>query len=350
MLNLRTLYVVCLWPLLLSAAFAQGTGKTDPLFQGDSVIDLTITAPFPSLLKRRPNEEYLPGSITYTDVDGSVVTIDTGIRTRGNYRRQKRVCPFPPLRVNVDKPQAKGTLFHKQDKLKLVVHCRDNSERYEQGVIREYLAYRILNLLTDISYRVRLARITYVDSEGKHDDRTRYAFFIEHKNRMSKRIGLAEIKVPKIRTEQLEGPYSDLTSLFQFLVANTDFSPIAGPKGEDCCHNSTLFGNEGDPIHAVPYDFDMAGIVDAPYAEPNPRFKLKSVRQRLYRGRCRYNTYLEDSMQAFQLQRDAIFALIDGQPELTAKMRKRVRSFVEDFYEIIESDKQIQRQITSRCI
>jgi hypothetical protein len=350
MLNLRILPVVCLLPLCLSLASAQDTGKADPLFDNHSVIALTITAPFPSLLKRRPNEEYLPGSIAYTDVDGSEVKIDLGIRTRGNYRRQKRVCPFPPLRINMDKSQVKATLFDKQDKLKLVAHCRDNSGRYEQGVIREYLAYRILNQLTDTSYRVRLARITYIDSEGKHDDRTQYGFFIEHKKRMAKRIGMPEIRTPKIRADQLEGPYSDLTSLFQFLIGNTDFSPIAGPKGDDCCHNSTLFGNEGAPIHSVPYDFDMSGLVDAPYAEPNPRFKLKSVRERLYRGRCMHNSYLEDSMRKFQEEREAIFALIDGQAELTAKMRKQVRRYVEDFYEIIDSDKQVQRRITSRCI
>jgi hypothetical protein len=350
MLNFRTLPVLVLLPLFAPVAIAQDAGETDPLFSDHSVIVLTITAPMPSLLKQRPNQEYLPGIIEYTEADGSTVTIDTGVRTRGNYRRQKRICPFPPLRVNVDKSQARGTLFHKQDKIKLVAHCRDNSELYEQGVIREYLAYRILNLLTDISYRVRLARITYVDSEGKHDDRTQYGFFIEHKKRLSKRIGHTEIKTPKIRTDQLQGTYSDLTSLFQYLIGNTDFSPIAGPKGEDCCHNTTLFGNDGEPIYAIPYDFDMSGLVNAPYAEPNPRFKIKRVTQRLYRGRCMYNVHLDDSMRAFQENRQAIFALIDEQPELTAKTRQQVRDFVEEFYEIIENEKKVDRKIESKCI
>ena len=350
MLNFRTLPVLVLLPSFAPAVLAQDTGETDPLFSDHSAVVLTITAPMPSLLKQRPNQEYLPGSIEYTEADGSTVTIDTGVRTRGNYRRQKRICPFPPLRVNVDKSQAKGTLFHKQDKIKLVAHCRDGSELYEQGVIREYLAYRILNLLTDISYRVRLVRITYVDSEGKHDDRTQYGFFIEHKKRLSKRIGPAEIKTPKIRTNQLQGQYSDLTSLFQYLIANTDFSPIAGPKGEDCCHNTTLFGTEGEPIYAIPYDFDMSGLVDAPYAEPNPRFKIRRVTQRLYRGRCMYNVHLDDSMRAFQENRQAIFALIDEQQELTPKTRKQVREFVEEFYEIIENEKKVDRKIESKCI
>ena len=130
MLNFRKLLAVAASLLLASLAGALESRDPDPLFQDNAVVEITITAPFPSLLKRRPNEEYLPGSLSYTDADGTVVNIDIGIRTRGNYRRQPRVCPFPPLRVNLDKTQAKGTLFHKQDKLKLVAHCRDRSERW----------------------------------------------------------------------------------------------------------------------------------------------------------------------------------------------------------------------------
>jgi hypothetical protein len=350
MLNLRRIITIIACLLLAAIAGAQVPGDADPLFQDDAVIDITITAPLPSLLKRRPDEEYLPATLSYGDADGNTVTIEMGIRTRGNYRRQPRVCPFPPLRINLDKSQTKGTLFDKQDKLKLVAHCRDKSDRYEQGVIREYLTYRILNALTDVSYRARLVRVTYIDSENKHKDRIQYAFFIEHKDRMAKRIGLPEIVAPKITTAQLEGVYSDLTSLFEYLIGNTDFSPIAGAKGEDCCHNSTLFGNEGEPIYSVPYDFDMSGFVDAPYAEPNPRFDIKSVTQRLYRGRCAHIGNLENSVQTFQDRRAEIFAMIADQPELGDKTRKTLTRFVEDFYEVIDNPKKLDRYIRKDCI
>ena len=336
--------------VLLFAAANAAAGEPDPLFQDDSLIEVTITAPMKPLLGHRPDEEYLPGTLSYREADGSIVEFDIGIRTRGNYRRQPRVCPFPPLRLNIKKSQAKGSLFHKQDKLKLVAHCRDNSERYEQNLIREYLAYRILNTLTDISYRVRLARVTYVDSERKDEDRVRYAFFIEHKSRLSKRLGLAEISTSKIKVADLEGPYSDLTSLFQFMIGNTDFSPVAGAEGEDCCHNTTLFGNDGEAIYAIPYDFDMSGLVDAPYAEPNPRFRIKSVTQRLYRGRCAYNDNLQTSIQLFQDNRDAIYELIGQQEQLQDSTRKKVGKFVDRFYDVLDNPKKVQREISSRCI
>jgi hypothetical protein len=332
------------------AAAVAAANEPDPLFQDDSLIEVTITAPMKALLGHRPDEEYLPGTLSYTEADGSIAEFEIGIRTRGNFRRQPRVCPFPPLRLNINKSQAKGSLFHKQDKLKLVAHCRDNSERYEQNLVKEYLAYRILNTLTDISYRVRLARVTYIDSEHKDQDRTSYAFFIEHKSRLSKRLGLAAISASRIKVADLEGSYSDLTSLFQFMIGNTDFSPIAGAEGEDCCHNTTLFASEAGAIYAIPYDFDMSGLVDAPYAEPNPRFRIKRVTQRLYRGRCAYNDNLQTSIQLFQDNRDAIYELFGQQQQLEESTRKKVSKFVDRFYDVVDDPKKIHREISSQCI
>jgi hypothetical protein len=103
MLNLRTLPILVFLALVSPATLAQDTGKTDPLFDDHSVIVLTITAPMPSLLKQRPNEEYLPGRIEYTEADGSMVTIDTGVRTRGNYH------PEPPDRYQL--PGSTGTHY-----------------------------------------------------------------------------------------------------------------------------------------------------------------------------------------------------------------------------------------------
>ena len=350
MLNLRTLTAMAASLLLVASATAQEPSDPDPLFADFGVVEVTISAPMTELLRKRPNEEYLPGTLTFTQADGSEAILDIGLRTRGNYRRQKRVCPFPPLRVNIKKSQTKGTLFHKQDKLKLVSHCRDRSQNYPQNLLREYLAYRVLNTLTDISYRVRLLRVTYVDSNQKQKDREQYAFFIEHKKRLGHRIGAPPLYTDELSAEQLEGAYSDLTSLFQYFIGNTDFSPIAGAEGEACCHNSTPFGTEGEPIYSIPYDFDMSGIVDAPYAEPNPRFSIRSVTQRLYRGRCKHIGNLDRSVQAFQDNRAAIYGLIDEQQDFKESTRKSVRKFVDKFYAVIDDPKRLDREVRSRCI
>ena len=350
MLNRRILLLATTLLLVSPGVLAREPGEADRLFQSDEILDVSITAPMKTLLGERPNDRYLRGTLSYKEADDSVVDLDIGIRTRGNFRRQRDVCPFPPLRINFKKSETKDTLFHKQDKLKLVAHCRDNSERYEQNIIKEYLAYRILNTLTDISYRVRLVRITYRDSEQKYDDRLRYAFFIEDKKRVSRRLDLPLISTERIKSSELEGAYSDLTSLFQYMIGNTDFSPIAGPEGENCCHNSTLFRREGEPIYSVPYDFDMSGLVDAPYAGPNPKFKITRVTQRLYRGRCASIDNLPTSVQLFQEKHDAIYKLFEGQEELEERTRKKVTKFIDRFYDVISNPKKLNREITSKCV
>ena len=350
MLNCRKLLLAVLLPLAATNATAVESRDPDPLFRDHAPLEITITGPMKTLLGERPNDTYLRGTLSYREADGRTVDFDVGIRTRGNFRRDRRICPFPPLRINFKKSEVKGTLFRQQNKLKLVAHCRDKSDRHEQNVIEEYLAYRILNTLTDISYKVRLAHITYVDSEQEYDNRVRYAFFIEHKKRVAQRLDLPVLSTGRIQTPDLAGPHSDLTSLFQFMIGNTDFSPIAGPEGEDCCHNSTLFGNDGGPIYSVPYDFDMSGLVDAPYAAPDPNFRIRRVTQRLYRGRCYYIGHLESSVQLFQDERETIYGLFDNQQELENSSRKRAIKFIDRFYDVIDDPRKRQREIEDRCI
>ena len=191
----RWTLVVTAWFLVISSAAAQDSKLPDPLFQSNDVLEVRLTAPIRALIVDRPFEEELLGSLRFEDADGQLVDIDLKVRTRGKFRRDRKNCLFPPLRLNLKKSQVKGTLFNKQHKLKLVTHC-ELSGKYEQALLKEYVAYRVLNVMTDISFRVRLLKITYVDSEGERDDDTRYAFLIEHKKRLAKRIDKSILKVP----------------------------------------------------------------------------------------------------------------------------------------------------------
>ena len=74
--------------------------------------------------ERKGTSSYRPAVLTYTDAAGEQVRLELKVRTRGRYRRQRGTCSFPPLRLNFVTKQAKRTVFAKQDKLKLVTHCR----------------------------------------------------------------------------------------------------------------------------------------------------------------------------------------------------------------------------------
>ena len=333
--------------LFFGVASAQDAAQPDPLFLDNTALAVTITAPLTTLVRERPKDDYLQGVFEYTGADGSAVKLDIEIRTRGHFRHAN--CDFPPLGLNFRKKQVSGTLFDQQNKLKLVVHC-DNHVRFEQNVLREYLAYRIHNSITDLSYHVRLLRVTYVDSEGRRKDQVRYAYLIEHKNRLAARLGLDVIERERIKVSSIQGDQLNLTSVFQYLIGNTDFSPIAGAPGRGCCHNYVLFGNNVAPLLSIPYDFDQSGFVDAPYASPDAALSIRNVRQRLYRGRCVNNEHIDASISMISDRQDEILALVEDQEGLDARTQKKLLRYIDKYFDLVETPKKVKRYIIKKCV
>jgi hypothetical protein len=341
---------VCVaWFLLFSAAEAQEIGAPDPLFQSDEILDVRIVAPISTLVSKRPIDEELPGVFQYTNSAGEVVEFDIKLRTRGKFRRDKDNCRFPPLRLNFAKSQTKGTLFHKQNKVKLVTHCQ-NSAKYAQVLLREYIAYRLLNVMTDASFRVRLLRITYVENERSKADDVRYGFIIEHKDRLAKRMGKTILEVSGVSPRSLNAEYANTVSLYHYLIGNTDFSSVRGPKGELCCHNHVLFGNEGEPVWSIPYDFDQAGLVGAPHAEPNPQLNIRTVKNRLYRGRCIHNDYVEATVANYQGKREELLRIIGELEVASDRSVQSMTNYIEKFYKALDSEKRVTSAIIKKCI
>ena len=327
------------------AAFAD-----DPLFADHAVLAVEIHAPLTELFEQRDAEVELPGRFLYTAADGAEVELSVQLRARGNFRRRDDVCDFPPLRLNFRKSEVEGLLFDKQDKLKLVTHCSDRRDGYEQNVLLEYLAYRIFSTLTEASYRTRLLQIRYVDDHPKAPERLRYGIVIEHRDRLSARLGLPFVTHSEVPSRQLDAAHTNRVSVFEFMIANTDFSARRGREGEPCCHNVNLFGTPDPGYVPVPYDFDMSGLVDAPYAAPNPRFGLSSVRRRLYRGRCIFNDQLPATMAEFVRAEPAVMELVAGIPGLDNRHRKLARNFLIEFYKTAKSAKRTEILLIKKCI
>lgn len=336
--------------LLTLPALAQASAPADPLFQENTVLEITIEAPWTTLLEERNDNDQLPAVLSYREADGTPRVLNVTVHAHGNYRRKPENCDFPPITLDFTGSENISGVFTGQKKLRFVNHCKRGSERYEQLVLREYLAYRLFNLFTPISYRARLFRITYVDSEGGNEEETSYAFASEHESRFAVRNDLEFLDLPRISVSQLDGTYLNLTSVYQFFIGNTDFSPVAGKPDEECCHNYALYSDSSGRHFAVPYDFDWAGLVNAPYAVPNPRFRIRNVRQRIYRGRCANNDHLDDTIESFREHRDAIYAVIESLDPLTDATTKQVSRYVDEFYKIIDKPSHIDRKIASQCI
>ena len=338
--------------LVPAPALAQDAGEAVrwPLFQNQDTLRVRIEAPLSTLMNERSDTEYLDGTFAYTDAAGQEVKLDLKLRTRGRYRRQATTCDLPPIRLNFPKKQVEGTEFAGQDKLKLVTHCQENRDRYEQYVLKEYLAYRILNTVTDSSFRARLLSIDYVDTDRKNEVDTRYGFVIEDDELLAERIGMTVLKVPNIRYGQVDEAQGALVAVFQYLIGNTDFSMYAGAKDDDCCHNIVLFVKETKGYLPIPYDFDFSGLVNATYAEPNPKLPIKKVTRRLYRGMCEHNAHVDAALATFREKEAAIRELVTSMEALDEGMRKEALKFIDRFYKDTATPESVDRSLIRRCL
>ena len=324
-----------------------------PLFADDSLLEVTIDAPFSALMDVRPDKAELKGSFSFTDADGTDRRVSVKLRTRGNYRRSRKHCDFAPIRLNFKKGEVRDTLLDGQDKLKLVTHCRSFEDGYEQVVFREYLAYALFRELTDLSYGVRLLRITYFDT-GKDKDLTRFGFVIEDDKDVARRNALNLVDTRFIAHDEHELRRQSLVHVFEYMIGNTEYSLVNPEPEKNCCHNADILSaSEGPPYFALPFDFDFSGLVDAPYAQPNPKYPIRDVRIRYYKGLCSNNDLLPDTLQLFRDKRARLFDVIEqlrGHSFAAGQSARSAHDYVEAFYRIIDDPEEVRERLLGRCL
>jgi hypothetical protein len=270
-------------------------------------------------------------------------------RTRGYFRLKRRTCGFPNLHINFRRRQVENTVFAGQNRVSIVAHCQDDKPEYEQFSLQEYLIYRTFNQLTDRSVRVRLARATYIDTDGKRDSLTKYMFILEPFDKLAARHGWEVLEIPAARPSAHGRFDLPLVEVFQFSIGNTDWSPFQKSAGGSCCHNGKLIGTMAGPVILVPYDFDWSGVISAPYARPAPAVGVRNVRQRRYWGICRPPEEFGPVFDLFNDRRAAIYDLWRGQDGLEQRRLNRTLEYFDEFYEIINDSGKTRREILLKC-
>lgn len=338
----RSFGVQLLIVLALPAFAAAAPGD---LFTATEPLDLRLEFPLRTVISDRANREYRPARILVAGEQGDV-SVDLRVRLRGKSRVD--VCEFPPLLLNFRSSQPEGSPFAGENRLKLVTHC-GSSAAAEQYVRLERQLYLVLGLLTDTSLRTRLVNVTYFDTDRGRELGTKVGFLIEDEDRFAERMALTPVKEQRLDSARYDPDALAIVDVFQYFIGNTDWSAIAGPAGEQCCHNVVPFARADGMLVPVPYDFDASGIVDTPYALPDERLPIKDVRQRLYRGRCRELADLKPAFEQFVARRDAINALFTPAAGLGERTVQRTREYVDDFYEVITDDARAERAFLGRC-
>ncbi len=308
------------------------------LFEGDSILQLDLKYDMRTFSGDKGDERgYHPAKLSYADEAGNTVTLDVQLRVRGRLRRQMLKCLVPPYKIKFDKAQVEGTLFEGQKKLKLVTHCKNRPAFYEQYTLMEYLIYKVYNMLSIQSFRVRLARITYYDTKKKVKTSSKYAFFLESYSHMVERNKGESVSVETILLPQANFDTSTLVSVFEYMIGNTDWSIRSS-------HNVRLMLIEGEKKYIpVPFDFDQAGLIDAHYARPDLSLPIRSVRERLFRGFCNNVGQFDRTFTLFRMKKEKIISLYENFMPLSKKLRKRSIKYIKKFYDIIDSPKLVNR-------
>jgi len=330
--GLAALALACLFP-------AHGAAQTK-LFRSDTVLPVTLRADFRDLRHDRDTTKakavWRDATITYAE-SGGVVTTPLRVRTRGIYRL--KTCDDPPIRLAFSDSTARGTLFKGLHHPKLVVPCRERSD-YEQLILQEYGIYKVQRLLTPVSLSARLLRLTIEDASGRSKPQTEYAFITEDPQRLARRLGGTVDVAGGISVSDLTAPNAAYLTTFQYFIGNTDWSLPA-------LHNATAIIVH-DTIFPLVWDFDMSGVVDPPYARPDPRLPIRSVRERIWIWHCLSAAELEPALARFEALRDSITALYRTIPALTPREQQRTLGYYDDFYAAIANRERFERNVIAR--
>jgi len=326
--------------VLLNVTFSCGAAA---LFEGDDVLEVTLTGPLDSVLDDKVQRREQPFVLRVGDADISILA-----RVRGNSRA--RVCRFPPLRLNFTGSEVRETVFEGQKKLKLVLLCREG-ERGRMDVLEEFAAYRIFNMLSDISYKVRLLHITYLDTDrrSKLESQASWGFVIEPGEQLAERAGGEWAQLPGVKMSQVAESQAALVFVFQYLIGNTDWSFLTADGDDACCHNGDLL-IINNKLNYVPYDFDLAGLVNAAYAKPDPSLRLRSVTRRRYRGYCVSQEALRSAIQIVKSKREDILDVLTEIPGFTGKEIEDTTEYLDGFFELAQDEEKLLKTFERACL
>lgn len=318
-------------------------GQKNNLFADNKPLNINLFYNAKVINKDRVEKAQYHSARLYLENDnGKVDSFNIRIKTRGLYRRKTSNCYFPPLKLNFRKSEIQNTVFMGNDKLKLVMPCRKNKQ-YQQYVLLEYLAYKIYNLITPYSYKVRLINVKLIDTKDKKPTFENYAFLIEPDESLAKRNNCKEIEIRNIHPNQTDYKLINQLSLFQYLIGNTDWSVKA-------LHNIKLLWRDSlqKPV-AVPYDFDFSGLVNAPYALPAEHLSISTVRTRYYNGYARSLDELEANLLIFKEKKEEIYALVHSIDGLDQKYIDETIEYFDQFYLIPDHPERIQHEFIEKC-
>jgi hypothetical protein len=320
------LFLITLLALLLPSMGAATTATSslfDHLYMPE-VLEMELLTDLDALTDETQNREYQPAQIRFTNVTDFPAEWTLKVKARGKFRY--RVCDFPPLKLNFKKGDLSDAGMPEFDTYKLVTHCLENEKEARDNIMREYLAYRLYNAITDQSFRVQLVRITYRDHFEPDRSEERWGILIESTAEMVQRLGGEEVELLNQPVEAFDARAEQQMSFFQHMIGNTDFDLRM-------VRNVKLVKMADGKLVPVPYDFDFSLLVNAPYALPNNNVGQYRLEDRVYLGFERTTEEIRYMQKFFELQRPNLEVLVRNATYVNRSNRQYVLGLLDDYFE-----------------
>ena len=328
--------IVLFFQLQISDLYAEDPDRTS-IFNIGSAVDMTVIADISYLINNREVKE-LPAKVELNFSDNKL-QLKATIEVRGNFRRNPNNCDFPPLRLRFDDSDIKGTVLAGNHNLKIVTHCRNKSNQFLQYLGKEFTTYQIYNIISPYSLKVKMVELTYIDEQNDISPILNKAFLIEDIDNLADEHNMKEYN-EKLSEEDLDPDHLLQLSIFQFMIGNTDWIiPLS---------KNLKYLTDGEKYIPVPYDFDYTAIVGTDYSVGRtPSYLEKPLRK--FKGPCYENSDLQTEFEEFRNKRESILNLISTSPALKSSSVKNMKNYIEEFYDIIDSEEKIAEYFQINC-
>jgi hypothetical protein len=322
-----------------------GQPETDSVFSREEPMDIRLEISLKQMRNSTKDTSWVSDKLYYRNGSGSFDSIKIDLKGRGHFRLTE--CYFPPLWIKIDKKDAKGTAFDGNKKLKLVLPCKTYKED-NPLILREYLCYKLWEVISPYAFKTRLVNVDLTERGGKKNKNFQLkGILIEDLEKAAKRLNAEPKTDLKIAAWNLEDTNVLRFYMFQYLIANTDWSTTAQ-------HNSKLILLPNRSYIPLPYDFDLSGVVNAHYAfvslAGDVELPIENVRQRLYRGFCNplgATQYVRVEIRAKEAALLSVPDLLKGQ--LDDKEISGIKSYLKEFFDILKSDYLFRDNILDKC-
>ena len=325
--------------LLNSPIRAQNFFKYDSLFIDQKPLKIRLNYSN-NYLNKNTNDSTLMKTKLFFIQENKNKEIDVSLRARGNFRRKH--CYFTPVKIKIKKRDASNTIFSDNRTLKLVLPCKNDRDKND-NILKEFIAYKIYEIISPFYFKTRRLEINYTDQKRKNQKNFNLiGFFIEDDEKVAKRFNSKIIK-RKISPLAMDDFNSVNLSFFNFLIGNTDFSSAHQ-------HNGKLLFYE-KKIIPIPYDFDLTGWVKPKYGSGITNRLGYSFEERNYIGFKREKSIYSKVRNHYLTLKEKILKTVELY-EFEFEYKKSynlMMNYLGEFYEILENDNLYNNLIISKA-